>query len=228
MIKSLWIILSTIAIANLLALIGFVAWLRADDRLDLDRLERVRVIFAQTRKQEQRKLLEERGKAEAEATARAEAARNELPPLTAAEKVANEQENDEVAKQRFERLRREVDDLRRTLVRERTELDGRRAALDKDIADFQAMRKRIADLEGNEQFKKTVALYQALPPAKAQALMQQLIDQGKADEVVAYLNAMETRAAKKVIEKFDDAKLAADLLERLRTRGVESRDPGKP
>ena len=62
MVKSLWIIISTLAIANLLALIGFGAWLHTSDRLDGERLERVRRIFAETRAAEQTRLDEEERK----------------------------------------------------------------------------------------------------------------------------------------------------------------------
>ena len=87
------------------------------------------------------------------------------------------------------------------------------------------MRQRLTSIEAGEQFKKTVTLYEGLSADKAQAIMETLLNDGKVDQVVSYLNAMQSRAAKKIIEKFDDPTVAADLLERLRTRGIQASAP---
>jgi len=51
--RSLRTIITTLAIADILALAGFVGWLKMSDRLDMDRLEQVRSLFAETRAQQQ-------------------------------------------------------------------------------------------------------------------------------------------------------------------------------
>ncbi|MEC9374314.1 MAG: hypothetical protein VYC34_10740, partial [Planctomycetota bacterium] len=87
---------------------------------------------------------------------------------------------------------------------------------------------RIIEQEEDEQFQRTVLLYESLQPQRAQEMMATLIQDGDSDQVVAYLNAMQPRAAKKIIEKFPDPIVAADLLERLRTRGLQAAAPEEP
>lgn len=228
MMRSLWTVISCLAVAHILAVAGFVLWLRSSDRLDMVRLERIREVLAPTRAEESVRLAEASAERQRQAAVVAKAAYDAEPPVRAGEQVLERHEAEEVQQARLERVRREVEDLRRTLALERADLDARTTAFEKKVSAFEAMRKLLAEHEGDEQFRKAVELYGALPAAKAQELLQTLVDEGKTDQVVAYLNRMEPRAAKKIIEKFPDPKLAADLLERLRTLGVEARSTESP
>jgi hypothetical protein len=88
----------------------------------------------------------------------------------------------------------------------------------------------VAQTEGNAQFRKALATLEGLKPDKVKLTLQQLLDQGEADQVVAYLNAMQERTRTKVLDEFikSDPKVATDLLERLRTRGLIARASEKP
>lgn len=223
MLKSLWTIITVLALANFLAIAGFVGWLVATDRLNLERLERVRVMLAETHGAEQGRLAIEKAafeQVQAEAAAEAEAAK---PPETAETKIATSAEADEVARLRAERLKRETADLIETLLREREDVDRRQAALVKERKEFEAMRAEIARLEGSEQFEKAVQLYQSLKADAAREVMSELIGKGQTDQVVSYLNAMSSRTAGKIIASFhaESPAQAADLLERLRLRGMD-------
>lgn len=226
MIKSVWIIASTIALANVLALAGFGAWLGATQRIDLARLERIRAMISEPIPAERARVDAE---AEAEALAAAEAAeaaRANLPSLTAGEALTVTRELEERHRQIVDRLRREVADLQRALVLEREALDKEWTALRAERTAFEEMRAEIAQLEGAEQFERTVRLYESLRAAQARQMMQELIDTGEIEQVVAYLNAMQVRSASKILTEFgNDPPLAADLLERLRTRGFQARAP---
>jgi hypothetical protein len=227
-IKSLWILISTLAIVNLVAVVGLVGWLKSSDRLDADRFDQIRALFSETlTEQQSRELeaarLEEAQEAQADAQRRAA-----LPPITGAQQLDLQNDDEELAHMRVLRLRREIDDLRRTLARERATLDEDRATFEADRDAFEAMREQVTSQEADTQFKKAVTLYESLPAAKSQAMLSDLIQNGDTDQAVAYLNAMQTRTAKKIIEKFEDASVAADLLERLRTRGIEARVPEEP
>ena len=46
--KTLWMMISTIAVANLLAICVFAGWLYSTDRLNLARMQQIRVLLAQT------------------------------------------------------------------------------------------------------------------------------------------------------------------------------------
>ncbi len=225
MIRGLWTILSVLAIANLLALLAFVGWLVSSERLDLDRFNELRETLSETIPAREARLEEEARDARLEAAEAEEERRALIPPLTAADKLRNNAIAEEVDRQRLERLSREVRDLRRTIDRERSQLDERVEQFEIEKADFERMRNRIREIEGEDQFRKAVTNLQAQRPEKARDILQALIDGGEVDQAVAYLNAMGDRQAAKIIGAFEDAALAADLLERLRTRGTETRAP---
>jgi hypothetical protein len=225
MIRGLWTILSVLAIANLLALGGFVGWLVATDRLDADRFNQLRQTFSETVPAEQARLEREAREAQLEAQRAEEDRRALIPPLTAADRLRNNAIAEEVDRQRLERLSREIRDLRRTIDRERTQLDERVALFEEEQAAFERMRSRIREIEGQDQFRKAVQNLQSQRPDTARDILQALIDQGEVDQAVAYLNAMGDRQAAKIIGAFEEPAVAADLLERLRTRGTETRAP---
>ena len=58
--KRIWMIVSTLAIANMLAVIGLLAWLHTSDRLSKDRLQSIRSMLAVTHAQEEQTKLGER------------------------------------------------------------------------------------------------------------------------------------------------------------------------
>lgn len=223
--KGLWIIISTIALANFLAMAGLIGWLQMTDRLDATRINEVRALFAETLTEKENAAAAQKAAEEEAAKKEAEAIRAGTPPLSAAEAMVSERVQGEQQRQHVERLRREVEDLQRSLARERDELDEEWKRLRAEQDAFQVMRQRLAELEGSEQFERALRLYESLKPDQTQALLQQLIDEGNIEQVVSYLDAMQTRTASKVLAEFKDPAVAAGLLERLRTRGLEARVP---
>jgi hypothetical protein len=148
-------------------------------------------------------------------------------PVAAAEALDLKLQLSEFDQARLEAMKREVSILRDTLKRERAALDTDRAALHKERADFEQARRAVMNTDGTAQFKKALATYEGLKPDKAKLALKQLIDARQVDQVVAYLNAMQERARTRIVDEFlkDDPKVAADLLERLRMRGLTQRSP---
>jgi len=223
----IWTVLSVMAVANLLALGAFAAWLRSSDRIDMARVRQVRAMFAETLTQQKSREDQTRTKAEAEQKAAAEQAKASQPPIGAGDVLALKLEQGKADQERLESLRREVQILRETLQRERAQLDADRAQLTKDQQEFERARRIAAQTEGNAQFKTALATLEGLKPDKAKTTLQQLIDAKQVEQVVAYLNAMQERTRTKVLDEFikSDPKVATDLLERLRTHGIASRAP---
>jgi len=93
---------------------------------------------------------------------------------------------------------------------------------------WEAMRERLTAQESTEQFQKAVKGYQALKADVAKDLLMSLIDTGERGQVISYLNAMSERSSAKIINAFaqDNPVLAADLLEGIRTFGIETPDQG--
>jgi len=223
MMRALWTVITTVALANLLAVGGFVGWLVASDRLGLDRLEEIREMLSETRQAEEARLEEERIEQERIETEEEAAQREALPPLTAGDRLLLTSESAEATRQRLERMRREIEDLQRTIRAEADRLDERTGAFEQERAAFNAMRDQIAAVEGDEQFKKTVTLLEGLPPARASEMLLEIVDQGEPEQAIAYLDALQSRTASKILAAIDDPAMAAELLERLRVYGLEAR-----
>ena len=77
-------IVSTLAIANMLAVIGLLAWLHTSDRLSKERIHDIRTMLAVTHAQEEQVKLDAENAAAEEAKRAAEEARKAVPPVTAA------------------------------------------------------------------------------------------------------------------------------------------------
>lgn len=236
--KRIWTLISVMAAANMLALMAFIGWLQVSDRLDIQRVRDMRGLFSETlTEQLAREQLEADQLAEAE-KARESAAEEVLTgePIDSADWLRINWELREQDSERLERLRREVDDLKRTLADARANLNADIAAFERMKEAFDAERDRITRIEGDVQFKKAVDTYATLKPAAAVRMMVQMMGQPPADgtegtlQVVSYLNAMEERKRSSIIGEFEkiDPALAADLLERLRTYGLGVRGPEDP
>ncbi|MBC7772620.1 MAG: hypothetical protein H7210_09020 [Pyrinomonadaceae bacterium] len=220
--KSIWTIISTLALANLLAIAGFLVWLSATDRLNRERVDAVRTLFSGTVT-----AAEEEKAAEAEAAKKTEAeqieaARMAKPAASAEAKIQRERTAEEIQHQSKLRLDSELRSLQEFLLRENERLQQWETQLKSTHELFEAQRKSIQETEGTEQFKKVLATLGGVKAKEAQSMLNELIAQGKQNEVIAYLNAMEERTRAKVVAEFNklDPRLAAELLEGLRTYGA--------
>jgi len=217
--RSAWTILSTVALANLLALLGFVGWLGATGRLSGERIEQLRAIFAETVAQEQTRLTAEAAEAEAAAQRAAEEEAAARPPIDAGDRLALQAQYDAIMQQRLARARETLETMSDAMAGERAQLDADLAAFHAEKQAFEDMRSRISAIEGDAQFAKALALYSSMKPKDAAAALRVIYDRGEIDQVVAYLDRMDGRKASKILAQFAP-ELAAGLLERLRTRGV--------
>lgn len=220
--KTAWNIITLIALANLIAIIGFIWWLHFSGRLDMDRAQEVRTMLSETIAEQAKR---DRAQAAAEEEAALKAAEEERlagAPVSASETLSMRIETSELDLQRLQRLRREVDDIKETLRRERRLFDQERSDFVDERDAFEAMRDKIAQTEGDAQFAKSVAVLDSVKASEAKAILEPLL-QDDPLQVVTYLNAMKPRARAGVINQFNkdgQPELAADLLERLRVHGM--------
>lgn len=227
--RHVWMILSTICIANILALGGVVAWLQSSGRLNRDRIIAVRAMLATPVAEEQR------AKAEAQAAQAAENARAEqearlaAPPETAAARIAHQQLEAEKQLQIALRQKQEIASLREGLMRQLDDLERRERELASQRAAFEAERRQIHETEGMQQFKVALSALESQKPKDAKMVLKALLEARQPEQVVAYLSRMDDTKRSKVLAEFvkDDPAVAADLLERLRTRGLNPPVPGE-
>lgn len=225
--KALWTIISMLALANFLALIGFIGWLQATGRMNADRVQSVRALFSPTIAEEEA-MKAEAAKAASEAAAEAARIRKmSIPPAPAEDLIREQQDQAEVRLQSKQRLDSELKALQQFLVRESERLQEWEQELRQQQAAWEAERKKIRETDGSDQFKKAMATLAGVKPKEAQSILAELLAQNKHDEVVSYIDAMDERARSKVLAEFNkvDPRVAADLLERLRTRGIASALP---
>lgn len=222
--RSVWLIISTLAIANLLGLAGFVGWLHSSDRINTDRLRKIREMLSVTIADEQKALDEAKKKDEEDAKAREAAKRMEGAPESAAEKIERVKNEDDVRQQTAVRLRREIDDLRRQLLVERQRLEDDRTALEAKQKAFEQSTAEAVKNATDEQFKQALGTLESQKAKDAQQVLKSLLDAKQEAQVVAYLAAMQERPRGRIMTEFikEDPKLAATLLERLRARGLAS------
>lgn len=228
--RTIWNVVSVMAVANLLALAGYFGWLAGSGRLDRERMERLREILAEPVAAEKARLDDEARQRDAAVEAEREARKSETIPVRASDRLELKLELSEIDRQRILASRREVDDLKRGLVREREILDAEREGFRAEVEAFEATRARLAEIEGSAQFKKSVATLNDLAPKAAVAILMELLGPGApttldadgVQRVTAYLNAVKPDVRVGIFAELakGDAKLAAELLERLRTRGL--------
>ncbi len=245
----LWTGVCVLAIANLMAIGGVVTWLVSTGRLDKGRLTKLREVLSETVQSEHARIEEAAAQVETQARAIALAEREAAAPLSAAEQLHVRLDLSEVDHQRIERLRQETRDLTVTVSRDQLRLAEERRAFEAEREAFELMRAQLAEVEGSTQFRRAVGTLQGLKADEAVSILMEILRQpmnvdgaaegadapapaipalgGGAEQVVAYLNAMQERTRNKIMAEItaSDPALAADLLEMLRTRGLIARVP---
>jgi len=229
--RKMLIILNIGAIVNLLALGGLVGWLVTSGRLDQDRARAIRKMLSETIAQQQ--MREEKEQAEADASDAQTA-----PPdmaLSASEIVSMRLDRIDADRERKRLLEQQASDLSSALSQREKTLASEKTAFEKARAEYEKDLDRIRTTDGDRQFRKAVKVIEGLKPKESAKLITSLIEtdvddaDGSATQTatgvqraVSYLNAMQERARLKLMSELTKTKpaLAADLLERLRTRGV--------
>lgn len=226
--RTIWNALSVMAVANLVALLGIVGWLVAGGRIDRDRVQRVRETFVETVAQEQERAARDEAARAAEAAAAAEEQRKkEGSPVPFADAMDMRIQRNADEEQRLERLRKEITQMQQSIAREQRKIDADLLLLEERESSFAALREQIKETEGNKQFRKSVSVLEALDAADAMNALGEILRAGDVEQVVAYLNSMQDRKRAAVVSEFiaaGQSDVAADLLERIRKRGVEVPD----
>lgn len=243
--KTIWSVLSIIAVANMVAAALFLAFLALTDRLDTRRVHELKEVLATTIAQ--RSMAEQAEQDAAEPIDDAQAADDDIA-LSASELLELRIIQSEVDLQRKQRLAREIKDLQRAQSLAHQQLVDERAAFDAEVKAFRDELARLRAIDGSRQFKKAVKVLDGLAAEDAVAVLRAMIDGGgdpamelaSADgtavgdaelgvdgmtRAVSYLNAMQERSRTRVVSTIaaEDPVLAAQLLEEIRKRGVTPR-----
>lgn len=126
--KRIWTIISILALANVLAIGGFVGWLQTSGRLDESRVRRLRELFAPTIAEETKAKEAEAAKQAEEKKKAEEEAKSTRPPITAADRLELSEKGEEVRRQKMASLDKQVEALKNSLQIERETLDKERTS----------------------------------------------------------------------------------------------------
>ena len=236
--KSIWNIVSIMAVANLVAVLLLIGFVAATGRLNVERVNALRDLFQPTIASEAAKAEQEKAESEADERQVAEAkhearlrgeSESTGEPIMADDMVNIKLEQSEIDRQNLHLLTQHVERLRQTL---RSELEQ----LDRKYKEFEAERKAFSDLRDAEgktrsdgQFRKSVATLEQMAPKSAKRTIEAMfraeagmpVDEAGMTRAVRLLDAMEEGARTAVIDQFqkDDPALAAGLLARIEQHG---------
>lgn len=224
--KTAWTVISIVVLANMLALAGFVGWLRFTGRLDRARVNHLVEMFTLTVEQEvlekeKAQALEEQAREQALQVARLESVGEGA--VTLADRLHAQQQGSEAATLRVERMQREVHDLQRQLELTKQLLSKQRQELNDERKVFTEQARAADELRDDKNFQNALRMYEGVKPKQAKQMFQELMRRGMTDQVVDYLAAMQPRKAATVLKTFKsqvEIEQVADLVQRLRERGV--------
>ena len=216
--------------ANLLALTGGGVWLAASGRLSADRLREAAALFAPT--------LAEAAQARAEAaeleqqTLRTQRDLTRLAsvsdgPRPLEERLAEKLAGEQLVLHRLERMREEGGALGERMAQDRAWVDAQLAEVARRESAVSALLEQERAQRADEGFQRAVRTLTALPAKQGKLVAQALLQEGKGDELVAYLEAMPLRNRAALLKAFKtpaEAAVAAGLVERLRTAGNDRLD----
>ncbi|GJM18323.1 MAG: hypothetical protein DHS20C14_05360 [Phycisphaeraceae bacterium] len=222
--RKIWTIVSVVAFLNLMAILAGIGWLVQTGRLDRERLVEIRdVLFGGAE--------DDGAITETSAGGEGGSDTGDGEVRSAEDRLGERLARSEADEERLRRMRREVADLQAAVRRERRLLDGQRTEFESERTTFWTQRQTIADVEGGDQFRRALVVFETMKAGEAKETLAALLADGKRVEVVAYLNAMEDRVRSKIMAEFvkdQDAGLAAELLEDIRQRGIGDLPPGDP
>ncbi len=226
--KTAWNIIAIVAVLNLLILLGFVGWLFQSQRLDRARFDAVVAILKPTIGQEAQEKEEERKKAEAlrvEQEKVAHLKQTEQGPVTLMDRLSADQQADELAMHKLAKLQTEIAALHRGLETQNRQLAMERQQLVNERQAFEDTRARRESMVRGEDFQQAVQLLEQVKPAQAKQMLEALIRQGRNEQVVEYLAAMDQRKSGAMMREFkspEEIATATWLLEQLRLRRSEA------
>ena len=224
-VKSLWNILSFLAVVNLLALAIFIAWLWQSDRLSASRVQQLRDMLSVTIAEEKARDDESQKKAKAQAEAELEQQVQANPPIESGAQLQQISLIKHEQEQARRRLEDERDVLLSALEAESKRLERKRQELDQQKAAWENAVRDERQRKNDEQFLQAVRQLEQLSPKQGKQMIVELVEKKQSETAVAYLDAMSPRSSAKILKEFKsetEIELATELLEQLRTFGLKS------
>lgn len=224
--KSLWNGITLLLLINVVAGLAFVVWLYQSDRLGRDRIHKMVELFELTVEQKQQrqeeaekiavKTQEEQGEHRWREIVKARP-RSLQGRLDANQETRERQLQQELRMEKDRKVLIDAMNIYQVRIKQlRDELESQKNEL---VRRLEAQDKRYK----SENFRKAVQMYEHGKPKQVKSIFLDLIVRGQQDQVIEYLSAMQPRKAAAVLKQFKEEaeiRIAANLIEGLRTRGI--------
>ena len=237
--KTIWNIMSILAIANLVAMAMIGGWLAASGRLNGDRFNEAKSLFSSTIMQDVSEQavadqaaqdIAEDAEAQALLTSLGEGEIGPGEPIDAANLLNVKLELSEIDLQRQQRLERDLRTMSAQLAMRENSLNDLLDTIKQRQLAFEDQQKEIKRTLGSKQFKKTLATLSEMKPKTATRMIlsmqqgAQLVAGSALDndtQVLAILNGLEDDFRAQILSEIlsTDEKLAGRLLHGLQTFG---------
>jgi len=225
-LRTLWNVIAIFVVIHAVASLVLLGWLGCSDRLTWDRVAAVCDMFMMSVTQQNADAALATAVAEQALERKRELTRIQsldTGPLSVASRLEVDRAAQELALASLQRykddmgvFRNQIDQGKRELEAQQRKVMAAKKQLDEDM-------QRREELQNNADFRKTVRMYEQIKPKQAKKMFQELLTRRRQDQVVTYLAAMNQRKAVMVLKQFkdpDEIVQATELLERLRSRGI--------
>jgi hypothetical protein len=212
--KRLFNVLVLTLAMNFLAIAGLVGWLYQSKRLDREKVHAIREILFPTQLEDAPTTQPTAGPT-TQPVMRLEELLAKTAGRPATEQVQFIQQAFDAQMTQLERREREVSDLGRQVELARQQLARDRAAQEKAEAHLAARQQEASRLASDEGFQDSLQLYNTMSGKQVKTIFMSLDDA----TVASYLQAMEPRAATRIIKEFktpDEVARIQKILERIR------------
>ncbi len=221
--KLIWNLIAVLAIANLLGIVGFVGYLFNTDHLDQNRVQHIREMLSTTITEEAATTAATQEDARIKAEENAYLVSLDDPSEGVEERTQRIRRTDEVLLEQRRRFEQDRKNIERIIEARMNEVESKWDELIAARTQFRDEVERQRQLVEDEQFQKTVDILKGLSGEDLKGKVDALLADGQIDYVVDLLNAFDKRSAQKLMKEYQsqtENKLAADLLMRLKERGI--------
>jgi hypothetical protein len=221
MIKRLLAVIMLTLAVNFLAAAGGIAWLWNQGKLNREKVTAIKeIVFKQA--QEQAPTSQPSGDPTTQPIVQLDDLLAKASGRSATEQVEFIQQNFDAQVATLDRRRRELNDLQQQVELAKQQMSRDRAALDAREKGLAQREQQATKLEGDKGFQDSLSLYKSMPPKQVKTIFMGLDDA----TMTNYLQAMDPRAATKIIKEFkstDETTRIQKILERMRQASASSK-----
>jgi flagellar motility protein MotE (MotC chaperone) len=195
--KLLQVIMALLAI-NFLAVGAGIGWLVHTNMLDKEKIHAIKEIVFPATTQASTTQPSDEASATTKPSDVLQALLAKSSGRTPTEQIETLQRNFDAQMAQLDRRERELADLQRQVDLSKQQMARDRTALDAEKKALDAQKQQTAKLASDKGFQDSLALYNSMQGKQVKQIFMSMSD----DEIVQYLQAMEPRAASRIVKEF--------------------------